>query len=196
MIRTVVLRVTALAVLLLLVLVSVIVIRTLRRLPDTLIYLVVAEETRSRLEAVPRRTRGGSFEAWVRAAISALADGPTEAEMQRGLSTAVPEGVRVWAAELEGGTLRLDLSADFELGSGRQGHDFAPLPAVLHPDATEFGRSCRARHRRSSHYPLQRRGCSGGQPLDSGRPPEQPVLVTKRNPYHRLLPRRAATVGS
>jgi len=54
MVRTMVIRVAALALLLLLVVVSVLMIRTLNRLPDTIIYLVRSEPTRFHLEAVGR----------------------------------------------------------------------------------------------------------------------------------------------
>ena len=117
--RTVVLRVVALALLLLLALVGVITWRTLSRLPDMLVYLARDTGRAFRLEAVPRVARqGGGIEERVRAQVAALTAGPTVEEAEEGLATVVPEGTRVLGAELEGGVLTVDLSREFTAGGG------------------------------------------------------------------------------
>ena len=117
--RTVVLRVVALALLLLLALVAVLTVRTLHRLPNTVVYFVASDGTRFRLEPAYRRG-GGSGGAAARAErqVAALAAGPTSSEKARGLSSAVPSGTRVLHAQLRGTTLTIDLSAAFERGGG------------------------------------------------------------------------------
>lgn len=122
--RTVVLRVAALALLLLLAIVAAVTVRTLQRLPDTTLYLVRGEATTLTLEPVHRtlRSRGADPEppsvAAVRAAVAALADGPTAQEAARGLSSEVPRGTEVLDARLDGTILTLDLSGDFVAGGG------------------------------------------------------------------------------
>ncbi len=116
--RTVVLRVVALALLLMLALVGVITARTLSRLPDMLVYYAKDNGTTFTLESVPRVARSGSLEDRVAAQVRALADGPTPAEMEEGLATTVPEGTRLLGASLEDGVLTVDLSREFGTGGG------------------------------------------------------------------------------
>lgn len=118
MVRTMVIRVTALALLLLLVVVSVIMIRTLNRLPDTIIYLVRSEPIRFHLEAVGRHSNERVLEARLRQAIKLLIAGPTPEEAARGLSTAVPADTRILRLAVDGDTVSLDLSAAFAQGGG------------------------------------------------------------------------------
>lgn len=116
-VRAVALRVAALALLLLLAIVAVLTTRTLQRLPDATIYLIRYDDRAGfELQPVARRLGTDDTEAYARAAVEALGDGPTEAEAAQGLSTAVPEGTRVLAASARDGTLRVDLSS--EVGSG------------------------------------------------------------------------------
>ncbi|HKI58769.1 MAG TPA: GerMN domain-containing protein [Trueperaceae bacterium] len=116
--RTVVLRVVALALLLLLVLVAAISVRTLRRVPDTAVYFIASDGTSFHLEAVYRNGVRGDPGAHATAAVAALAAGPTPQEAARGLSSAVPADTRVLGADLNGGTLTVDLSPSFEQGGG------------------------------------------------------------------------------
>lgn len=116
--RTVALRVASLALLLLLVLVAVLAIRTARRLPDTLIYMVRSEPTVFRLDGVPRSIGARDAEGMVEQAALALMEGPTAAEVERGLSTSVPPDTRLLGLELDGDTVTVDLSADFARGGG------------------------------------------------------------------------------
>lgn len=116
--RTVVVRVAALALLLALALVAAITVRTLQRLPDTILYLVRSDATSFTLEAVSRRLRPeGPLDA-ARAAVAALAAGPTAAEAARGLTSEVPVATRVRDVRREGGLLVVDLDASVLDGGG------------------------------------------------------------------------------
>ncbi len=117
--RTVVLRVVALALLLLLALVGVITTRTLSRLPDVIVYLARDAGRTFVLEPVPRVARPvGGLEERVKAQVAALVAGPTAEEEREGLSTTVPEGTRVLGASLDDGVLTVDLSREFTGGGG------------------------------------------------------------------------------
>ena len=125
--RTVVLRVAALALLLLLALVATLSVRTLQRLPDVTLYLVRSDATSFTLEPVHRHLRAQEVapdstrapsEATVWAALEALADGPSGEEAQRGLGSEVPPNTRVHGVHLDDGMLTVDLSADFAAGGG------------------------------------------------------------------------------
>lgn len=116
--RTVVLRVVALAMLLLLALVSAIAVRTLGRLPDTAIYFVASRGDSFTLEPVGRRNRARASEDRARATIAALVAGPTPGEAARGLSSALPAELDVFDTRLVDGVLTVDVSVDLELGGG------------------------------------------------------------------------------
>lgn len=116
--RAVALRVAALALLLLLALVAVLTTRTLQGLPDATIYLVRSEPTSFTLTPVARRLGNRDPDAFAAAAVEALARGPTAEEAGRGLATAVPGETRVRSAELVGGLLTVDLTADVAAGGG------------------------------------------------------------------------------
>lgn len=117
-VRAVALRVAALALLLLLVLFSVIAVRTLSRLPDASIYLIRSGPTSFTLEPVIRRLGARNTDAHVRAAVRALAAGPTAAEAADGLSSAVPAGTTVREVRLNDGILTVDVSSEFDHGGG------------------------------------------------------------------------------
>ncbi len=114
--RTVLLRVVALALLLLLVLVGVLTSRTLSRVPDALVYFVRQDGNDFALEGVGRKLDGANREAHLQGVIRALAEGPSEAERSRGLSTALPEDTEVLGLRLEGRHLMLDLGRSIEAG--------------------------------------------------------------------------------
>lgn len=116
--RTVVLRVVALALLLMLALVGVITARTLSRLPDMLVYFAKDTGTAFTLESVPRVARSGGLEERVSAQVRALVDGPTPAEAEEGLATNLPDGTRVLGASLKDGLLTVNLSREFGSGGG------------------------------------------------------------------------------
>lgn len=116
--RSVALRVAALALLLLLALVGVLASRTLQRLPDTVVYLVRDEGAGFTLEAVHRRLRPADPLDAARAAVGALAAGPTADEAARGLASEVPPATDVLRAFWEAGVLVVDLDADVLAGGG------------------------------------------------------------------------------
>lgn len=113
--RTVVLRVVALALLLLLALFGAIALRTLARLPNTTLYFVKEKGTNFTLAAEHRRS--GDADPTERAAwqVAALAAGPATAGE---LSTTVPPGTRLLHATFQGGVLTVDLNSEFESGGG------------------------------------------------------------------------------
>lgn len=116
--RTVVLRVVALSLLLLLVLLAAISVRTLRRVPDTVVYFVASDGSSFHLAPGYRKGVRGDAAAHATAAVAALAAGPTASEAARGLTSAVPADTRVISASLNGDTLTVDLSPSFEEGGG------------------------------------------------------------------------------
>ncbi len=116
--RTVVLRVAALALLLLLTLVAVITLRTLQRVPDTVVYFVRDAGMTFTLEPVNRRLGRTTAEERAALQVGALTRGPPADEASRGLATAVPPDTAVLGASLSGGVLSVDLSAAFERGGG------------------------------------------------------------------------------
>lgn len=118
--RTVVLRVVALSLLLLLALAGTLAVRTMQRLPDTVLYLVRDAGTTFTLERVYRRTRARTDdpEARARHALAALAVGPTEEEAARGLGSEVPPDIVVRAVRLQDGVLEVDLDGSFAAGGG------------------------------------------------------------------------------
>lgn len=111
--RTTVLRVVALSLLLLLTLVGVIAVRTLRGVPNAVVYFVKPSASGGSftLEGVTRRSGGGTPEQLAAQQVAALAAGPTSAEQQRGLRSAVPPTTALLGAELVAGLLRVDVSA-------------------------------------------------------------------------------------
>jgi spore germination protein GerM len=116
--RTVVLRVAALALLLLLALFGVLALRTMQRLPDTVVYLVRDEGGTFTLEAAARRMRPDGALGAARAAVEALAAGPTAAEAARGLASEVPAGTVVRSVTWAGDVLVVDLDAAVVAGGG------------------------------------------------------------------------------
>lgn len=116
--RAVALRVAALALLLLLVIVAVLSVRTMNRLPDATLYWVRSEATSFSLAPRSRRLGTRTPEAYARAAVAALASGPTPGERAADLSSAVPAGSEVLDAELRDRTLWVDLSPAFVAGGG------------------------------------------------------------------------------
>ncbi|MDQ3397462.1 MAG: GerMN domain-containing protein [Deinococcota bacterium] len=111
--RTLTLRVVALLLLLFLVLGGVLLVRTLNRPPDSVIYFVRSEATALGLEPVARRGQGG-----LEGALRALIAGPNAEERARGLSSAIPEETAVLALTLEGDLVTVDLGATFGEGGG------------------------------------------------------------------------------
>lgn len=118
LIRSVVLRVAALALLLLLALAAVLSIRTLRRLPDGLVYLVEARSASFTLQPRGRTVGSRDLEAHARALLEALIAGPSDDERAAGLSSEVPASTEVLGLVFDDGRLTVDLSAEFARGGG------------------------------------------------------------------------------
>ncbi len=114
----VVLRLSTVALLLLLLIVTFLSVRTARRLPNLIIYLVKDNDTSFTLEPVGRKVNASSLEEKLRGAIQALQDGPTGAEKAKGLSTTFPPDMKLNRLELVGSEVRVDLSTEFEQGGG------------------------------------------------------------------------------
>ena len=114
--RTVALRVAALALLLLLALVSVITTRMVNRLPNSVIYFVRAEETTFTLEGVRQRLDADTPEERLEQTLQRLIQGPSEENV--GLSSAFPPGTKVRKLERIDDAVMVDLSADFAQGGG------------------------------------------------------------------------------
>ncbi|MGI8775300.1 MAG: Gmad2 immunoglobulin-like domain-containing protein [Actinomycetota bacterium] len=70
----------------------------------------------TRLHVVHRELPGTT--AVGRAAVEALLQGPTEDELDDGISTAIPEGSRLLDLDIADGTATVDLSAEYESGGG------------------------------------------------------------------------------
>jgi len=117
-VRSVALRVAALALLLLLALVGALTFNVLNRVPDTTVFLVRDDGGAMTLEPVYRRLRPNDPLAAAEATVAALASGPTADEAARGLGSEVPTGTLVRAARWRDDVLVLDLSGDVVAGGG------------------------------------------------------------------------------
>lgn len=113
--RTVVLRVVALALLLLLALFGAIAVRTMQRLPDMTVYFVRDLGTSFTLEAVHEKAGRLRPEARAQRQVQVLVAGPADGS---GLATTFPPGTRLVSASLDATTLTVDLSSEFEAGGG------------------------------------------------------------------------------
>lgn len=116
--RTVVLRVVALVMLVFLAIMAGLSVRTIKRLPDTVIYYVQNDANSFHLEAAGRRSNRTDPEQHLRYALQSLIDGPNSAETARGLSSSFPPDVTVNNLELSDGVVTVDLSSEFEQGGG------------------------------------------------------------------------------
>jgi spore germination protein GerM len=116
--RITTLRLVTIALLILLALATFFSFRTLRRLPNVVIYFVKSEETSFTLEPGYRRERVEGLEGQLTTAVQRLIDGPTTSEEQRGLSSAVPTTTKLLGLTLEGNQVTVNLSEDFEAGGG------------------------------------------------------------------------------
>ncbi len=112
------LRLVTIVLLILLALATFYSLRTLRRLPNVLVYFVKSEETSFTLEAAWRRERVNGLEHQLTTAMQRLIDGPNSSEQQRKLSSAVPTTTKLLGLTLEGNEVTVNLSKDFEAGGG------------------------------------------------------------------------------
>lgn len=116
--RTIVLRVSALSLLLLLVLVATLTVRTLNRVPNTLLYFVQAHDTTFSLRGVARNLPQAKGDAHLKESLQALIDGPSESEAAQGLRTALEPDTQILNLRLLGSEVEVDLSNDFTEGGG------------------------------------------------------------------------------
>ncbi len=112
--RTVSLRVAALALLLLLALSAAISIRMAQSLPNSVIYFVRDVEDHFELARAYRRLPRRPLERQVRVRLEALIAGPRANEAAAGLVTSVPKTVQVLDVSVRDGTAYINLSASFE----------------------------------------------------------------------------------
>ena len=117
-IRTIVLRVSALSLLLLLILVATLTVRTLNRVPNTMLYFVSTGETDFRLQGVARNLPKSEAETHLKESLQALIDGPTASEAARGLSTALTPSTEILGLRLLGSEVEVDLPQAFTEGGG------------------------------------------------------------------------------
>lgn len=82
------------------------------------IYWLQADETGERVVAARRCAPAADPEAWARAAVEALAQGPDDAERARGLSSAVPTGTRLRGVRWERPYLHVDFTAPLQEVAG------------------------------------------------------------------------------
>lgn len=112
--RTVSLRVVALALLLLLALSAAISIRMAHYLPNSVIYFVHDAEEHFELARAYRRVPRRPLERQVRARLDALIAGPRPHETDAGMVTSMPETVQVLDVSVRDGTAYVNLSAAFD----------------------------------------------------------------------------------
>lgn len=117
-IRTIVLRVSALSLLLLLILVATLTVRTLNRVPNTLLYFVSAGDTSFSLRGVARNLPKANADTHLKESLQALIDGPIESEEARGLSTALEPDTQILSLRLLGSEVEVNLSDEFIEGGG------------------------------------------------------------------------------
>ena len=116
--RTVAVRVGALALLLLLALVATLSVRTLNRVPTTLLYFVRSNDEAFTLERAPRRLPRAEREAYLVSTLQALIAGPDAAEAAGGLASFLPPTTEVLNLRLRGREVRVDFSSAFAVGGG------------------------------------------------------------------------------
>lgn len=116
--RITTLRLVTIALLILLALATFFSLRTLRRLPNVVVYFVKSEETSFTLSPAYRRERVDGLEGQLSIAVQRLIDGPTSSEEQRGLSSAVPTTTKLLELTLEKNQVTVNLSNEFETGGG------------------------------------------------------------------------------
>ena len=115
-VRTVVLRVAALSLLLLLVLIATITTRALGRVPNTLVYFVKVEVAGHTLGNSARHLPKAPPEQHLRSTLQLLIKGTTATEEQRGLATTFPPDMEILDIRLRGTELEVDLPRTFSEG--------------------------------------------------------------------------------
>jgi spore germination protein GerM len=111
-------RLFIIALLLLLALATFFSYRTLRRLPNVVVYFVKSEETSFTLGSGYRRENVAGLEQHLSLAMQRLIDGPNSSETRRGLSSSVPKNTRLLDLGVQGNEVTVNLSKEFETGGG------------------------------------------------------------------------------
>jgi spore germination protein GerM len=117
--RLTTLRLVTIALLILLALAAFFSYRTLRRLPNVVVYFVKSEETSFTLEPGYRQEKVNGLGQQLSVAMQCLIDGPNSSEQQRGLSSAVPQETKLLDLTVQGNAVTVNLSKAFEAGGGR-----------------------------------------------------------------------------
>jgi spore germination protein GerM len=92
--------------------------RTLRRLPNVVVYFVASEETSFTLRTGYRRENVSGTQQQLVIAVQRLIDGPNASEQQRGLVSSVPKTTKLLDLTLKGNEVTVNFSKDFETGGG------------------------------------------------------------------------------
>lgn len=92
--------------------------RTLRRLPNVVVYFVKDEGTSFTLEPGYRRENVSGLEQQLSVAVQRLIDGTNSSEQQRGLSSSVPKDTKLLGLSVQGNQVIVNLSKEFEAGGG------------------------------------------------------------------------------
>lgn len=82
------------------------------------IYFLRADQNATTLAPVSRTASGRGSNGLVAAALRALLEGPSIAERERGLTSAIPQGTRLWGVQIRDGVVRADFSREVEAGGG------------------------------------------------------------------------------
>ncbi len=112
------LRLATITLLILLALTAFFASRTLRRLPNIVVYFVKSEDTSFTLEPGYRRENANGLEQQLSAAMQRLIDGPNAVEQQRNLDSSVPKTTKLLDLTLQGNQVTVNLSKDFAEGGG------------------------------------------------------------------------------
>jgi spore germination protein GerM len=111
-------RLATIALLLILALVTFFSYRTLRQLPNVVVYFVKSGETSFTLEPGYRRETVSGLEQQLTIAMQRLIDGTNNSEQQRGLSSSVPKNTKLLGLTVQGNQVTVNLSKDVAAGGG------------------------------------------------------------------------------
>jgi spore germination protein GerM len=111
-------RLTLIALLLVLALAVFFSYRTLRQLPNVVVYFVKSGETSFTLEPGYRKESVRGLEQQLSVAMQRLIDGPNASETQRGLTSAVPKATKLLGLNVQDNQVIVNLSKEFESGGG------------------------------------------------------------------------------
>lgn len=111
-------RLITIALLILLALATFFSYRTLRRLPNVVVYFVKPEETSFTLGAGFRQETVSGLEQQLSTAIQSIIEGTNSSEQGRGLTSSVPKTTKLLGLSIQGDEVTVNLSKEFETGGG------------------------------------------------------------------------------